>query len=134
MIHTTVENLKEYKDVRAFMCTCLTLQCDGENICSVSTGAWITFIYCFKYINDQGVDVYIIIKEIHDILDFPPFQSTNTTRKGVDVHRFIEDVTAVLSLEDLTAHVDKKTETREFFKTMVTAFHSPIFMVNIHCV
>jgi hypothetical protein len=37
MIHTTVEYLKEYKDVSAFMCIFLKHQSDRENICSVTT-------------------------------------------------------------------------------------------------
>jgi hypothetical protein len=30
--------------------------------------------------------------------------------------------------------VDKKTEAREFFKSLITAFQSLVFTVNIHCV
>ena len=41
-IHTIVENLKEYKDVSAFMCMFLKTQSDREYICSVSTGVWIS--------------------------------------------------------------------------------------------
>jgi hypothetical protein len=36
MIHTTVEYLKEYKEVSAFMCMFLKPQSDSENICLVS--------------------------------------------------------------------------------------------------
>jgi hypothetical protein len=39
MIHATVEYIKEYKDVSAFMCMFLKPESDRKNICSVSTGA-----------------------------------------------------------------------------------------------
>ena len=38
-IHTIVERLKEYKGVSTSMCMFLKPQSDGQNICSVSTGA-----------------------------------------------------------------------------------------------
>ena len=41
-IHKVVEYLKQYKDVSAFMCMFLKPQSDRENICSVSTGVWIS--------------------------------------------------------------------------------------------
>ena len=133
-VHKTVQYLKEYKDVSAPMCTCLKPQSDGENICSVSTGAWISLFQCFKYSNDQGVDGYAILNEIRDFFDYPPFQPTNTARTGVGIYGLIDDEIAVLPLNNLTAFVQKETETREFFRTLVTAFHSPEFTVNIHCV
>jgi len=40
-VHTIVENLKEYKDVSAFLCVFLKPHSDREYICSVLTGAWI---------------------------------------------------------------------------------------------
>ena len=42
MIHKTVEYLKEYKEVSAFMCMFLNPQSHRQNICSVSTAAWIS--------------------------------------------------------------------------------------------
>jgi 2-C-methyl-D-erythritol 4-phosphate cytidylyltransferase len=37
-IQTTVQRLKEYTDVSAFMCMIFKPQSDEENICSLSTG------------------------------------------------------------------------------------------------
>jgi hypothetical protein len=96
-----------------------------------------------KFINDQGVDVYAIINEIHDILGYPPYEPTNTTRMGVGFYGLIDDVITVLPFDDLAALLDKKLETREFFKTLVMETRkivktlvkyilSPQFMVNIH--
>jgi hypothetical protein len=87
-----------------------------------------------KFINNQGVDIYAIINEIHDILERHPFQPTNTTRMGVGIYGLIDDVFAVLPLDDLKALFDKKLETREYFKNMVTCLKSPVFVVSIHCV
>ena len=53
---------------------------------------------------------------------------------GVGIVGLIDDVIAVLPLEDLTAFLDKKMETGEFFKTLLTAIRPPEFTVNIHCV
>jgi hypothetical protein len=96
-----------------------------------------------KFINDQGVDFYAIINEIHHILGYPPYEPTNTTRLGVGFYGLIDDVITVVPFEDLAALLDKKMETREFFKTvvmetrktlktLVTYILSPHFMVNIH--
>jgi hypothetical protein len=84
-----------------------------------------------KFINDQGVDVYAIINEIHDILERHPFQPTNTTRMGVGIYGLIDDVVAVLPFSDLMALFDMKMETSKDFKTLVTIIHSPVFMVGI---
>jgi hypothetical protein len=51
---------------------------------------------------------------------------------GVGIYGFVDDVVAVLPLDDWMTFLDKKMETKEFFKTLVTAIHSPVFMVNIH--
>jgi hypothetical protein len=51
--------------VSAFMCMIFKPQSDEENICSLSTGVWIALFYFSKFINDQGVDVYAIINDIH---------------------------------------------------------------------
>ena len=53
---------------------------------------------------------------------------------GVGIIGLIDDVIAVLPLEDFAALLDKKMETGEFFKTLVTAIHFPVFRVNIHSV
>ena len=41
-IHKAVQYLKQYKDVSSLMCMFLKSQSDRENICSVSTGVWIS--------------------------------------------------------------------------------------------
>jgi len=87
-----------------------------------------------KFINDQGVDVYAIVNEVHDILDLPPLHPTNTTHMGVGIIGLIEDVIAELAVDDLKALFDMKMETREYFKTLVTALKTPVFVVSIHCV
>jgi hypothetical protein len=89
-----------------------------------------------KFINDQGVDVYAIVNEIHNILQSHPFEPKNFTHNGVGIYGFIDDVIAVLPHDDLKAFFDKKMETREYFKTLVTALKSPVrvFVVSIHSV
>jgi len=41
-IHKVIENLKQYKDVSAFMCVFLKPQSDTEDIYSVYTCVWIS--------------------------------------------------------------------------------------------
>jgi len=53
---------------------------------------------------------------------------------GVGIYGLIDDVIAVLPLYDLADFVDKKMQTGEFFKTLLTAIRSVDVMVNIHCV
>jgi hypothetical protein len=87
-----------------------------------------------KFINDQVVDVYAIIKGIHDILERHPFQPTNTTRMSVGIYGLIDDVVAVLPINELKTLFDKKMKTSKDFRTMVTAIHSPDFaVINICC-
>jgi hypothetical protein len=81
-----------------------------------------------KFINDEGVDVYAFILEIHDFLHLPPLEPTNTTPMGVGFLGLIHDVIAVFPLDDFKAVFDK-TEIRKYFKTLVTAVHS-LFVVS----
>jgi hypothetical protein len=90
------------------------------------------------FINDRGVDVYAIINKIHDTLGYPPFEPTNTTRTGVGFPGLIHDVIAAFPLADLKAYIEKKLETREYFKilvaaykTLLTTIRSPEFKVSI---
>jgi hypothetical protein len=87
-----------------------------------------------KFISDQGVDIYAFILEVYDFLGLPPFQPTNTTCMGVGIYGLIDDVVAVLPVDDLKALFYMKMETREYLKTVVTTIHSPVFVVSIHCV
>jgi hypothetical protein len=80
------------------------------------------------FISDEGVDIYAFILEIHDFLHLPPLEPTNTKRMGVGFLGLVHDVIAVLPLDDLKAVFDK-TETRKYFKTLVTAIHS-LFVVS----
>jgi len=82
-----------------------------------------------KHISGNGVDIYAFILEIYDILGLPPFQPSNTTCKGVGIYGLIDDVFAVLPLNDLKELYYKKIETREYFKAVVTFIQSPVFRV-----
>ena len=53
---------------------------------------------------------------------------------GVGIYGLIDDVIAVLPLHELKTLFEKKVETREYFKALVTVIHSPVFMVSIKCV
>jgi len=53
---------------------------------------------------------------------------------GVGIYGLIRDVVAVLPLDDLTAFLDNKMGTKEFFKTLITTIRPSVLMVNIHCV
>jgi len=85
-----------------------------------------------KYINDDGVDVYAFIYEVNYILGLPPFPTSNTTRQGVGTYGLMYDVTAAFPRDDFKALFDKKMETRQYFKTLVTALKSPVFRVSIN--
>ena len=53
---------------------------------------------------------------------------------GVGIYGLIRDVVAVLPLDDLTAFLDNKMGTKEFFKTLITTIRPSVLMVNIHFV
>jgi hypothetical protein len=59
-----------------------------------------------RFISDGSVDVYAIISQIHDILGLPPFEPKKNTRRSVGINGLIDDVVAVLPLEELTALFD----------------------------
>ncbi|GFG28203.1 hypothetical protein Cfor_06522, partial [Coptotermes formosanus] len=80
-----------------------------------------------RFINELGVDVYAIINKIHEILGLPPFEPKKDIRRGVGINGLIDDVIAVLPLEDLRALFDRKLETSEDFRALVKAIQSPEF-------
>ena len=53
---------------------------------------------------------------------------------GVGIRGLINDVVAVLPIDDWAALLDKKLETEEFFQNLVTANLSSAFVVSIHFV
>jgi hypothetical protein len=61
----------------------------------------------------------------------PPISPSKHTRRGVGVSGLIDDVIAVLPLEELRALFDNKLETSQDFKELVEAIQSPEFAVNI---
>jgi len=53
---------------------------------------------------------------------------------GISIYGLSDDVFAVLPVDDMKELFYTKLETREYFKTVVTTIHTPVFMVSIHCV
>ena len=53
---------------------------------------------------------------------------------GVGIYGLIDDVFAVLPIHDLKELFYMKMDTREYFKTVITNIHTPVFVVSIHCV
>ena len=86
-----------------------------------------------KFLSDHGIDVVAIINTIHDVLGLPPFQPKQSTRRGVGINGLIDDVIAVLPLDDLRALFDEKLKNSEDFRALVEAIQSPEFAVRIHC-
>ena len=105
-----------------------------EKIYSVSNGVWISLFQCLKFITDDGVDVYALIYEVNYILGLPPLPTTYIPHMGVGIYGLIDDVIAVLPIDDLKVLIDIKIETREYLKTLVTHIHSPVIVVSIHFV
>ncbi len=86
-----------------------------------------------KYVDENGVDVYGIVSEIHDRLGYPPFQPTNSTRTGVGINGLKNDLIAALPFNEMKELIYKKMETNEFYKALVTAIQNHDFTVTIHC-
>jgi hypothetical protein len=64
----------------------------------------------------------------------PPFEQRHSARRGVGVSGLLEDVLAVLPLDDLKALFDEKVQTSEDFQALIAGIQSPEFAVSIHCV
>ena len=50
------------------------------------------------------------------------------------MYGFIDDVFAVLPVDDLKELFYTKMETREYFKAVVTTIHTAVCVVSMHCV
>ena len=53
---------------------------------------------------------------------------------GFGIYGLMDDVFALLPLEDLKTLFHTKMETREYIRTIVTTIYSPVFVVSIHYV
>jgi hypothetical protein len=87
-----------------------------------------------ELINGLGVDIYTIINTIHDILGLPPFVPKYNTRRGVGIKGLLDDLIAVIPLDDLKALFEQKKQTSPDFQVVIAAIQSPEFKVSIHCV
>jgi len=64
----------------------------------------------------------------------PPIEPRHSARRGVGVSGLLEDVLAVLPLDNLKALFDEKVQTSKDFQALIAGIQSPEFAVSIHCV
>jgi hypothetical protein len=87
-----------------------------------------------KFFTDLGVDVNTIINTIHEFLGLPPYQPKHSTRRGVGFSGLIEDIIAILPVDELKALFDEKIQTSPEFQALIAGIQSPEFAVSIRCV
>lgn len=87
-----------------------------------------------KFIGDLGIDIYTIINTIHDIIGLPPYQPKHSTRRGVGINGLLDDLIAVLPVEELKALYEEKLKTSPDFQALIAAIQSAEFAVSVHCV
>jgi hypothetical protein len=68
---------------------------------------------------------------IHEVIGLPPYAVRKNTRRGVGINGLIDDVIAVLPIDELKALFEEKLKTSEDFKVFIEAIRSPEFQVNI---
>ncbi|PNF37061.1 Protein G12, partial [Cryptotermes secundus] len=85
------------------------------------------FKLLIKIPEELGIDVNSIINLIHEIIGLPPYAARKNTRRGVGLNGLIDDLIAILPIDDLKALFEKKQQTSPDFKALIDAIQSPEF-------
>ncbi|PSN48368.1 hypothetical protein C0J52_16187 [Blattella germanica] len=81
-----------------------------------------------NFLNDLGLDVTGYINTIHNVIGLPPFPTSRKhMRRGVGVDGLIDDVIAILPVDDLKALFEEKLVSSPDFKAFYDAIGSPEF-------
>jgi len=85
-----------------------------------------------KFLDDLGVDATGKINTIHDIIGLPPLQARRSTRRGVGVSGLVNDVLALIPVDELKALFQEKLQSSPDFQAFVKAVQSAEFQVSIY--
>lgn len=99
--------------------------------CSDVTGDCVCPFQLIKIVEDLGVDVNSIINLIHEVIGLPPYAVRKNTRRGVGINGLINDLIAILPVDDLKALFEEKQKSSPDFKALIDVIQSPEFKVNI---
>ncbi|XP_069688223.1 protein G12-like [Periplaneta americana] len=90
------------------------------------------FANFYNFLKDHVLDVVDYINENHSIIGLPPFvpPSRRHARRGVGINGLIDDVIAILPVDELKALFPEKMETSPDFKALYDAIRSPEFQVR----
>ncbi|XP_069704566.1 uncharacterized protein [Periplaneta americana] len=105
------------------------LQSDDFHKIMTTIEALPEFANFYNFLKEHGLDVVDYINEIHSIIGLPPFvpPSRRHTRRGVGINGLIDDVIAILPVDELKALFQEKLETSPDFKALYEAIRSPEF-------
>ncbi|KAJ4440685.1 hypothetical protein ANN_08833 [Periplaneta americana] len=107
------------------------LQSDDFHKIITTIEALPEFANFYNFLKEHGLDVVDYINEIHSIIGLPPFvpPSRRHARRGVGINGLIDDVIAILPVDELKALFQEKLETSPDFKALYDAIRSPEFQI-----
>ncbi|XP_015127123.1 uncharacterized protein LOC107048468 [Diachasma alloeum] len=86
----------------------------------------------YKYIQDSGLDIYGAVNKLHDFIGLPPLIQQRLLRIITGgLNGLIQDIKAILPLEEIKALYYQKMETSPAFKQLVQRLNSPKFQAVV---
>ena len=90
-----------------------------------------TLLFQFiSFLKDHGLDATEFLNTIHAIIGLDPFGGARSAAKGTGVNGLIDDIIAILPIDDLKALFDEKLESSPDFKALYDAIRGEEFQVT----
>jgi len=93
------------------------------------------FIWILQFIgflSEHGLDATEFINTLHTLIGLEPYTGgQKSTRRGVGINGLIDDIIAILPIDDLKALFDEKLTTSTDFKDLYDAIRGAEFQVTI---
>ncbi|XP_049774591.1 uncharacterized protein LOC126162248 isoform X14 [Schistocerca cancellata] len=85
------------------------------------------YIDFLNYLQESGLDVYKYVNALHDFLGLPQLTPPSKLRHTRSIRSMVDEILAILPLEELRALFDEKLETSPDFKELYDRIRSPEF-------
>ncbi|KAJ9591398.1 hypothetical protein L9F63_002004 [Diploptera punctata] len=85
------------------------------------------FTNFINFVKEHGLDVTDFINTIHSLIGLDPYGGARSARRGTGLNGLIDDIIAVLPIDELKALFDEKLETSEDFKALYDAIRGDEF-------
>ncbi|XP_047109029.1 uncharacterized protein LOC124777612 [Schistocerca piceifrons] len=85
------------------------------------------YIDFLNYLQESGLDVYKYVNALHDFLGLPQLPPPSKLRHTRSIRSMVDEILAILPLDELRALFDEKLETSPDFKELYDRIRSPEF-------